>query len=153
MLDRYTRRAEDFHREGIYLGHPRLAVLTRDHGHRLACTYDNLEFFRPRLSAVFTPAFTLEDLVRRGEVEYRPGYLVETYRESKNMVEVCARPLDGGERRVFRARKLILCLGALNTARVVLRANNDITSRLPLVETPYRYAPLVSLRRIGMPIE
>jgi hypothetical protein len=153
ILDRYTRRAEDFQREGIYLGHPRLAVLTRDHGGRRACTYDNLEFFRPRLPAVFTPAFTLEDLVQRGEIEYRPGYLVETYRESKDMVEVCARPLEGGEPRVFRGRKLILCLGALNTARLVLRANSDIDSRLPLVETPYRYAPLVSLRRIGMPLE
>ena len=153
ILDRYTRRAEDFQREGIYLGHPRLAVLTRDHGDRRACTYDNLEFFRPRLSAVFTPAFTLEDLVRRGEIEYCPGYLVETYRETKDMVEVCARPLEGGECRVFRARKLILCLGALNTARLVLRANGDIDSRLPLVETPFRYAPLLSLRRIGMPLE
>src|SRR5215475_13782989 len=87
ILDRYTRRAEVFQRQGIYLGHPRLAVLTRDHGERRACTYDNLEFFRPRLSAVFTPAFTLEDLVQRGEIEYRPGYLVETYRESKHMIE------------------------------------------------------------------
>ena len=75
ILGRYRRRAEDFQRQGIYLGHPRLAVLTCDHAGRGACTYDNLEFFRPRLPAVFTPAFTLEDLVRRGEVEYRPGYL------------------------------------------------------------------------------
>ena len=44
--------------------------------------------------------------------------------------------MESGERRVFRARKLFLCLGALNTARLVLRANNDIASRLPLVETP-----------------
>jgi len=153
ILDRYTRRAKVFQRQGIYLGHPRLAVLTRDHGDRRACTYDNLEFFQPRLSAVFTPAFTLEDLVRRGEIEYRPGYLVETYRESKDIVEVFARPLEGGEHRVFRARKLILCLGALNTARLVLHANSDIVSRLPLVETPFRYAPLLSLRRIGMPLE
>ncbi len=153
MLDHYARRAKHFQRQGIYLGHPRLAVLTQDHGDRGACTYDNLEFFRPRLPAIFTPAFTLEDLLRRGEIEYRPGYLVETYRETKDMVEVSARPLEGGERRVFRSRKLILCLGALNTARLVLRANGDIASRLPLVETPYRYAPLVSLRRIGMPLE
>ena len=41
--------------------------------------------------------------MRRGEIEYRPGYLVETFRESKDTVEVCARPLEGGERRVFRA--------------------------------------------------
>ena len=153
ILDRYSRHAKHFQRKGIYLGHPRLAVLTRDHGDRRACDYDNLEFFRPRLPAIFSPAFTLEDLVRRGEIEYRPGYLVETYREFKDAIEVCARPLEGGERRVFRARKLILCLGALNTARLVLHANSDITSRLPLVETPYRYAPLVSLRRIGMPLE
>jgi choline dehydrogenase-like flavoprotein len=153
MLDRYTRRAGDFNRKGVYLGRPRLAVLSRDHGGRTACAYENLEFFRPRMPAVFTPAFTLEDIVRRGTIEYRPGYLVETYRECKDAVEVCARPLEGGEARIFRARKLILCLGALNTARLVLHANRDVDSRLPLVETPCLYAPLVSLRRIGMPLE
>jgi choline dehydrogenase-like flavoprotein len=153
LLDRYTHRAEDFKREGIHLGRPRLAVLSRDHGDRTACTYDNLEFFRPRLRAVFTPAFTLEELVRRSAIEYRPGYLVETYRESEDAVEVWARPFEGGEGRTFRGRKLILCLGALNTARLVLHANKDTNSRLPLVETPYLYAPLVSLRRIGMPLE
>src|SRR5215510_978463 len=59
ILDRYTRRAEDFQREGIYLGHPRLAVLSRNHGDRQGCTYDNLEFFRPQLPSVFTPIYTL----------------------------------------------------------------------------------------------
>src|SRR5262249_1456586 len=39
------------------------------------------------------------------------------------------------------------------TARLVLHANRDMDTRLPLVETPYSYAPLVSLRRIGMPLE
>jgi choline dehydrogenase-like flavoprotein len=153
ILDRYTQGAEDFKRDGIYLGRPRLAVLSRDHENRTACTYDNLEFFRPRLRAVFTPAFTLEDLVRRGAIEYRPGFLVESYRESEDVVEVCARPFDGGEGTTFRGRKLILCLGALNTARLVLHANKDTHTRLPLVETPHAYAPLVSPRRIGMPLE
>jgi choline dehydrogenase-like flavoprotein len=153
ILDGYTRRAREFNREGIYLGRPRLAVLSRNHRGRTACAYENLEFFQPRLPAVFTPAFTLEEIVRHGTIEYRPGYLVETYRECKDAVEVCARPLEGGEARIFRARKLILCLGALNTARLVLHANRDVDTRLPLLETPYLYAPLVSPRRIGMPLE
>ena len=153
MLDGYIRHADDFRRAGVYLGRPRLAVLSRDHAGRSACTYDNLEFFKPRMPAVFTPAFTLEELVRKGDVEYRPGYLVRTYRESPRGVEVFAQEFRGGEIRTFNARKLILCLGALNTARLVLYANADTESRLPLIETPCVYAPLVAPKRLGSPVE
>src|SRR5205807_271141 len=66
ILERYTRRSGDFKREGIFLGYPRLAVLSRDHAGRSACDYNNLEFFRPHLPAIFTPAFTLEQLLRQG---------------------------------------------------------------------------------------
>ncbi len=147
LLEAYSLRADEFRREGLFIGRPRLAVLSRDHAGRKACAYENLEFFKPRQGAVYSPAFTIEELARRGEVDYAPGHLVESYRETEDGVEVLAQ----GE--TFRARRLILCLGALNTARLVLRANGDTESRLPLVENPCSFAPLISLRRIGMPVE
>jgi len=153
ILDGYKRHTEDFRRKGIIMGRPRLAVLSRNHNGRTECTYDNLDFFNPRLPAVFTPAYTLEDLVRRGVIDYRAGSLVESYRESTQGVEVFARDLSTQARSTYHTRKLILCLGALNTARLVLHANHDTESRLPLVENPCVYAPLVSFRRIGMALE
>lgn len=153
MLEGYAAAAEDFRRDGVFLGRPRLAVLSRERDGRAACSYDNLEFFKPRLPAVYSPAQTLDAMVARGEVEYAPGNLVEGFRETEEGVEVQARDLRAGEGRTFRAKKLVLAAGALNTARLVLRSAGDTAARLPLVENPCAAAPLVSLRRIGLPLE
>lgn len=153
LLERYRRCAGAFRRDGIAIGRPRLAVLSVEHEGRAPCAYDNLEFFQPRLPAVYTPAFTLRAMVERGEVEYRPGVLVEGYAESHAEVRVLARPLAGGAVETVRGRKLLLCLGALNTARLVLLARKDFESRLPLLENPCSYTPLLDPRQVGMPLE
>lgn len=152
VMDRYARHVEPFHREGVFLGRPRLAVLSVDRADRRACAYENLEFFKPRIPAIYTPAFTLRSMLDRGEIEYAPGHLVERFREGAEAVEVHASDA-GGNGRTFRAKKLILCLGALNTARVVLASAGDRITRLPLLENPCSFTPLVMVRRIGMPLE
>ncbi len=136
VLERY---GEPFRREGVFIGRPRLAVRNP--------SYENLEFFKPRIPAVYTPAFTLESMVQKGEIEYAPGTLVDGFRETAEGVEVLASG------RTFRAKKLILALGALNTARLVLASDGDRESRLPVLENPCSFAPLVMLSRIGMPLE
>jgi len=136
VLEKY---GEPFRREGVFIGRPRLAVRNP--------TYENLEFFKPRIPAVYTPAFTLGSMVKRGEIEYAPGHLVDGFRETDDGVEV--RSGSG----TFRAKRLILALGALNTARLVLDSEGDRESRLPILENPCSFAPLVMPSRIGMPIE
>ena len=116
--------------------------------------YDNLEsssnqVFWPLLS----PAFTLQTLVERKEVEYLPGYLIEQYEEHKGGVTVSARNLNDDTLEKFQGRKLILCLGAFNTARLVLFSNRDFSTELPVVENPFSLIPLVSVTRIGRPID
>jgi choline dehydrogenase-like flavoprotein len=152
VMDRYATHVEAFHREGVFLGRPRLAVLSVDRADRRACAYENLEFLKPRIPAIYSPAFTLRSMRDKGEIEYAPGHLVEHFRESAEAVEVCARDAGGNER-TFRAKKVILCLGALNTARVVLASTGDHLTRLPLLENPCSFTPLVAVRRIGMPLE
>jgi len=137
-LDRYDG---GFRKEGVHLGRPRLAVKGS------LCTYDNLEFFKPRIPAVYTPATTLASMVEKGDVEYAPENRVDRFRETEEGVEVQA----GG--RTFRARKLLLALGAINTARLVLASRDDRETRLPIVENPCTFTPLVMLSRIGMPLE
>lgn len=144
VLERYDA---SFREEGVFIGRPRLAVLSREHQGRAACAYENLEFFKPRIPAVYTPAFTLRSMVGKGEIEYAPGRRVERFRETDDAVEVFAG------RETFRARKLILALGALNTARLVLASEGDTDSRLPILENPCSFAPLVMTSRIGSPLE
>ncbi len=138
VLDAY---GETFRAEGVTVGRPRLAVRSD------TCRYENLEFFKPRLPSVYTPAYTLRSMVEKGEIEYAPGHLVERYRETEEGVEVHASG------RTFRARKLILALGALNTARLVLASAGDTQARLPILDNPCSFTPLVMPSRIGLPVE
>jgi choline dehydrogenase-like flavoprotein len=138
VLERYD---DSFREEGITIGRPRLAVKSP------LCAYENLEFFKPRIPAVYTPAYTLESMVEKREIEYAPGHFVDGFRETDEAVEVLASG------RTFRAKKLLLALGALNTARLVLASEGDRESRLPILENPCSFGPLVMLSRIGMPLE
>lgn len=153
LLGRYRRKREQMNRAGLYIGRPRLAVLTRAHDGRPAYGYDALEFFRAGDPAVYTPALTLTEMAGRGEIAYRPGVLVERYVETAAGVDVVARDLESGERRVFSARRLILAAGALNTAKIALRSNDDCETRLPLLDNAVSYIPLLDPLRIGAALE
>ena len=149
VLRRYTQRRKSLNRRGLYIGLPRLAVLTRDHDGRRAYRYDTLECFRPNDPAVYTPTYTLDELVRRGEILYERGVLVERYTESSAGISVLARSCATGERRTFHCRRLILAAGALNTAKIVLRSNDDHVTRLPLLDSNRSSIPLVDPWGIG----
>jgi choline dehydrogenase-like flavoprotein len=153
ILRRYTRRREVLNRRGLFLGRPRLAVLTQEHDGRPPYRYEALEFFQPGNPAVYTPAYTLDELVQRQEISYEPGLLVERYSESGTAVTVIARECMSGARRTFTCRRLILAAGALNTAKIVLQSNDDHATRLPLLDNQVSYIPLLDALRIGAALE
>lgn len=153
LLERYTANRDVFHRLGIRIGRARLAVLTRPHNRRDAYQYNNLEFFKPHDPAVYNPAYTLDDLVRREAVEYKPGYLALQYREAEGFVEVDARKLSTGMVESFRAKTLLLAAGTLNTTKLVLASNADSESRLPILDNPMSTIPLFRWDKIGSALE
>ena len=153
FLVRYQHQRSFFQKRHIYIGRPRLAVLSVDFNGRKKCDYDNLEFFQPRQSSIYSPAFTLRSLVQEGKVQYLPGFLIERYQEKHDHVIVFSRNINQRSGRTFRCKKLIICLGALNTARIVLYSNHDDQTKLPILENPCSFTPLISLRQIGMPLE
>jgi hypothetical protein len=153
LLQAYQRRKHFFHQRGIFIGYPRLAVLTREYNGRAAYGYDSLEFFRPLNPAIYNPVFTLNELIRSGQVQYRKGYLVEGYRESDGVVMVSATELATGAREIFHARTLLLAAGSLNTAKLVLSSNGDFQTRLPILDNRMSCLPLFRLRRIGAPLD
>jgi choline dehydrogenase-like flavoprotein len=153
MLRRYARHRDRLNRLGLFLGRPRLAVLTREHDGRDAYGYDAREFFRPDNPAVYTPTYTLEEMVRRGEIGYEPGLLVERYLETDAGVTVSARECATGASRTFTCSRLILAAGALNTAKIVLQSNDDHAARLPLLDNNISYVPLLDAMRIGAALE
>jgi choline dehydrogenase-like flavoprotein len=153
LARRYDRHRAHFHRHGIHIGAPRMAVLSRAHRGRPAYDYQGLEFFQGHIPSIYNPAFTLAELVREGRVEHRTGRLVERFETDEHGVRVFARDVATGEVQIVRARRLVLAAGALNTARIVLRSRGDGETRLPLLDNPISYVPFVSLRLIGRGLE
>lgn len=153
LIDRYTAARGRFNSEGVYIGRARLAVLTAEHRGRAPYAYEHTEFFRPNIEAIYTPAFTLDELVREGRVDYRPGWLVEKFEEIEGGVEIFAKSVDGEKIRSFKARKLLVGAGALNTSRIVLASAKDNVTLLPIMDNPMACFPVFRLDRFGRGLE
>jgi hypothetical protein len=146
---RYMRLRELGRLQHIRVGAPRLAVLSQEHNGRQSYKYDGMDFFKPHNPAVYNPAYTMDELTRLPTVEYLSGFLVLKYVEMKKHIEVSAQNIAGKIVQVFRAKKLILAAGALNTTKIVLASNNDYTTQLPIMENPMACIPIVDYKLIG----
>lgn len=152
FLRTYERRKEVFRNRGIRVGRPRLAVLPIDHGGRKRFQASGQEFFSAPHEGIYSPAFTIQELTRHGRLEYRRGIIVERFEVRSDRVVVFAYDLDRQCRAVFSANELILAAGTINTSRIVLRSRHDAPARLPLLDNPVSFVPIVDLQRIGRPL-
>ncbi|UCF48025.1 MAG: hypothetical protein JSU89_12780, partial [Myxococcales bacterium] len=51
----------------------------------------------------------------------------------------------------IRADRLILCAGALGSARIVLQSLDEDNARVPVLTNPYTYVPCFFPARLGLP--
>ena len=127
--------------------------LPGEHRGRSTYGYENLEFFKPCIPAVYTPAYTLDEMVKEGAIRYEDCYLVEAFAEKESHVDVFAKDLRTGRIETFHTRNLILAAGALNTAKIVLRSGNDYQSRLPFLDNPMAVMLLFRIEGIGAQLQ
>jgi choline dehydrogenase-like flavoprotein len=153
LLRRYERSKADFQQARVAVGRSRLAVLTQPMSGRAPYAYDNLDFFRPHDPGIYSPAYTVSELVASGEIEYRGRHLAQRYTDRGDCIELEARNLETGDREMFRSRALCIGAGALNTTRIVLASAGDHETELPLLDNPMACIPLIDVRRIGAALE
>lgn len=150
LYDAYRRRKP--HDGGFHMGLPRLAVLSRPHRGRPAFEFHNLEFYQES-PAVYTPRYSLDELIANDAVDYRPGIVVTSFRESDEGITVEGHRMDDGSPVSIPARRLLLAAGAVNSARIALAAAGDCDTELPLLENPAVQIPFVLLRSVGEALE
>jgi choline dehydrogenase-like flavoprotein len=153
LLERYTANAGYFHRRKLYVGYPRLAVLTEKRRNRRPYRYNATEFYNPLDPAVYNPAYTLNELIEARLIQYKTPYLAIRFEEREGHVEVTARNLDRGVEERFSARKLLIAAGTLNTTKLVLQSNDDAQSKLPILDNQVSCVPLFRWDRIGTALE
>lgn len=151
FLESYQKRRVRLQAQGITVGRTRPAILSRGHNGRDAYPFVGQDFFQPNIPAIYNPGYTLDELVARDEVTYRPGRLVLSYRELADRVQVTTRNLATGETEIAEARFLMLGAGAINTAKIVLQSNDDFETKLPVLDNAISFTPFVRPDRIGVP--
>ncbi len=149
LLSRYRHHCDAFRRRGLFLGAPRLALLTRRHRGRGPCRYLDMEFWADKDRAVYRPVYTLRELRRFSSFRYEPGVLVESFLPIEGGVRLSLRSLRDGTRSEVEARRVILGAGGIGTPRLVLRSLGLEGQPVPILSNPYAYYPCLLPARIG----
>ena len=150
LLKQYSQRKRQLSRAGIYIGKPRVALLTKELSERPAYDYYGLEFFKPNGPSIYNASYTLKDLRKRSNIDYRSGFLVERFEETPQGLKVSAKNINTGAIEEFAGRKLVLAAGTISTSKIVLYSYNDYETRLPLLDNAVSYIPFLAPRFIGV---
>ena len=151
ILAAYQRKAAGWLRRGFALGRVPLAINSRPHQGREANPYFDTDFYGDVRRSAYRPRYTIERLRQTPGFSYVPDCLALSFHEITDGVElVCSRK---GERSVFRGRRLLLCAGAIGSARLAL-ASMPLADRVTtLLCSAYVYLPTLNLRMLGHPAE
>ena len=151
IFRRYRRQRDSLNRRGFFMGVPRLALATREFRGRGPVAYHDMEFWSDADRSVYRPRYTVEELQRFPNFEYRDKRLVERFieKEGRSHVGVACTNLSTGAIEQLTARRLIIAAGALGTARIVLRSLNRYDEPVPFVCNPYTYFPCLNAGRLG----
>ncbi|MGD8415160.1 MAG: hypothetical protein PVF33_13055, partial [Candidatus Latescibacterota bacterium] len=147
LYSRYKSKKKHFEGE-LYMGHSRTGILTEPKDGRPAVDYNNVEFWQ-EIPSLYSPTITLDSLIRDEKVDYQNGILVTSWSENGDVVRVLGRNIESGDPVSFETKKVVLCAGAINTAKIVLKSFNDFQTKLTLLENPALQFPLVLPTSIG----
>ena len=153
ILQKYSRKRGDFNARGVFIGRPRLGVLTEEMESRGVCDYNNLEFWQPGLSHIYSPVQTMKRLIQEQKLTYRQGLLVKSWSRQDADLIVNAERVESGEIVYLQCKKLVLAAGAVGSARLALQAKKDTQTKLMLLDNPAIQFPFIIPSRIGAKLE
>ena len=153
IIRNYSRKREKLNAEGVYIGRPRLGVLSEGKNGRGTCDYSNLEFWQPGLSHIYSPVLTMKKLIRDQKLDYRKGLLVRSWNRQNADLNVKAEIVESGKIVNLPCKKLVLAAGAVGSARLVLQTKNDTRTKLRLLDNPALQFPFVFPSRVGAKLE
>ncbi len=153
LYARYKKKKKRLNEKGVYIGRPRLCVLSQDYYDRTGYEYNSLESWFPHLPYVYAPAYTLQKLVKENKVIYHGSVLVKSWTKEDNYLIVHAENVNDGSMITFRCKKLVLAAGTINSAKIVLNSKKDFKTRLPLFDNELIQIPLIFPSVIGSKFE
>lgn len=108
------------------------------------CIRCNLCLYGCRDDLIFSPRIFFEDFLKQDNVTYEPDFLVTKVEDGVDFAKVIG--LKNGQQIIFEAKRIFLGAGPLNTAKIVLRSSNRITSTV-VKDSQYFLLPIVGYRK------
>jgi hypothetical protein len=152
ILARYEKARARTNARGVWLGRPRLAMLTQPLRGREPTKLWDMDFWSDAGKSVYRPRWTVDELRGRSNFTFVARKLVVAFAERDGIVEVTARDVDTNQLETHRCRTLVLGAGTLGTTRIALRSLGALGVRVPIVCNPHTYIPLLNANQLGKPI-
>lgn len=141
VYQRYLKKRESFNSKGFYWGYPRLAYKNY--------TNKGLDYYVPHNPAIYTPAFTINELIENKQIEYLNNRWAIDFKEDSGIVQLSVKNLADGKIEIYNTKKLVLALGAVQTGAFVLRSYKDYQTHLPILDNRVTYTPFFDLSLLG----
>jgi hypothetical protein len=153
IYSKYLSKRNYLHKRGIFIGRTPLALLTKDFKGRKKYSYKDMDFYSDNEQSAWRPWISVNSLKKDPHFTYIGGYLVRSFIEKSDHVEVHCLSIKDDTPRVFLCRTLILGTGALGSARIVLRSLGKEDTRLQLISCPYTYLSCIQPSLLGKAAE
>ena len=146
----YQQHKQQLRTQDFKLGRPMTAILTETLGKRQANPYHDMDFWSDARESIYRPAYTIRDLQAEANFTYLRPYLAVSFEENPTGgVSLFVKNLKTEQNKTLRAKRLLLCAGAINSARLVLRSFREYGTRVPLLSNPYTYLPMINRPMLG----
>ncbi|MDB5165270.1 MAG: hypothetical protein JWM00_160 [Candidatus Saccharibacteria bacterium] len=145
----YDKNQRSLQKKGFILGRTPLALITKDYEGRKGYQYRDMDFYSDNDRSAWRPWMTVDKLRQGKNFTYMPGLLITKFAEKASYTEVHAIDTTSNEKKILKCKRLVLACGALGSARIALRSNNNYTTKLPLLCNSYRYVPCIQPKYVG----
>ena len=149
LLKNYKESKKNINELGFFLGRPRLGLNVSEKTKKLYHDLGETEFFASGQKGLYTSKVTLDELVRKREIQYMSGYKLLKYKERDDYVELKFSIVPENRTIEVKTRNLILACGGIHTSRLVLQNNNAYSVKLNFKEHPPALIPLFIPKLFG----
>jgi len=136
--------------KGLWFGHSRLAVRSKDIRRDKGCIHCGLCMYGCPLKAIYSSAFSVETLPK-DKFTYVGDVVVERVEERPEGVRIIGCSRRTGEKIVYDGSRVYLAAGVLSTTGILLRSLDAYDKDLVIMDSQYFLAPLV--RYESTPVE
>ncbi|MBU0488080.1 MAG: GMC family oxidoreductase [Bacteroidetes bacterium] len=153
VIQKYKKRRAYFQKRHATFGRPAMAMLSTNFAGREATRYDDFDFYTDRHKSAYRPCITIDALRTKPNFAYHNDILVLAFSEVDCRVRVEFVNVKTSARGFAFCDKLLICAGALGTARIVLRSASEQLTELPVLCNSYSYLTCINKAMKGKALD